>query len=85
MSEEHAVPPSPEEHHRKVARLKAFTGYAFFALIGILWLLIEFGGEWVQEALATLVLIGFGIWVITWPVRKWRDWQRGRRRKGRVA
>ena len=85
MSEDHAVPPGPAEHRRKLARLKKLAGIAFFGLIGVLWLLLEFGGESVHEALGIVGAIGVILWAITWPLRKWKEWQRRRARRRRGA
>ena len=81
MSEDHAVPPSPEEHRRKLAKLKGLVGFAFFGLIGVLWLLLEFGGESVHAALGMIGAVIFGLWIATWPLRKYKEWRRGQRRR----
>lgn len=80
MGEDHAVPPSPEEHRRRLAKLRGFVGFAFFGLVGVLWLLLEFGGETVHDALGMAGAAALVLWVVTWPLRRYRQWRRGRRR-----
>ena len=78
MADDHAVPPTARERERLRARVRTIIPVALFAGVAALWLLLEFGGDWVQEGLGIAMLVVFAIWILGWPVRKWREMRRRR-------
>jgi hypothetical protein len=81
MSEDHAVPPTREERDALIARIKRTLWIAMGATALAVYLLMEFGGEFGDRVLGTLVVAGFAAWLMTWPMRKWKQWQKGRRKR----
>ena len=78
MGEEHATPPTAAERRRFAERIRYTIGGLLVAGAVVLWLLVEFGGDTVQEALGNVLLVIFAAWLLTWPYRKWKAWRRAR-------
>ena len=63
MSEDHATPPTAEDRARIGKALNTARLVAIFAVVGVLWLLMEIGGAWAENlAVVVFVVAALVIW-----------------------